>query len=57
MLRLRFIEGPPTVAPGDTACVVAEVESLSGVKAGLELDLIELDPERTGILTVARVWR
>lgn len=56
LLRLRFIEGPPSLAPGDSARVVVEIESSTGVLvAGAEFDLLELEPEATGFLTVSRV--
>jgi len=59
-LRVRIIEGPPRVAPGQDARVVAEVESPQVVEAllapGSELDLIEQE-RVVGILTVARLWR
>lgn len=56
MLRLRFIEGPPLVAPGDAARVVVEMEAEYDITPGAELDLFEHDA-KTGVITVARVWR
>jgi hypothetical protein len=58
LLRVRFIEGPPSVAPGETARVVAEVESLppDHIPTGSELDLLETDAATVGFITVARVW-
>ena len=57
-LRVRIIEGPPRVAPGQDACVVAELESplVAELIPGSELDLIEQE-RVVGILTVARLWR
>jgi len=59
MLRMRIIEGPPRIAPGQDARVVAEVESPLDealLVPGSELDLIEQE-RVVGILTVARLWR
>ena len=58
-LRIRIIEGPPSIAPGHSGRVVVEIESdlhelILG--AGTEFELIEHD-RRVGILTVARLWR
>jgi len=58
-LRVRIIEGPPRIAPGQNARVVAEVESPFDealLVPGSELDLIEQE-RVVGILTVARLWR
>lgn len=58
LLRVRFIEGPPTLAPGEAARVMLEVETVGVVlEAGAELELFEHDGEPIGIVTVARVWR
>ena len=58
LLRVRFIEGPPTLAPGDVARVVMEMDR-SGVPLvpGCELDLLEHEATKTGVVTVSRVWR
>jgi len=58
-LRIRMIEGPPLLAPGQSARVVVEVESgaIESLMAGAELDLVELDDAPIGILTVLRVMR
>lgn len=60
MLRIRIIEGPPHVAPGQNASVVAEVETPFAdellLRPGTELDLVEHE-RVVGILTVARLWR
>ncbi len=57
--RVRFLEGPPQIAPGDAALVVAEVESdpSAVLIAGVELDLIEPDGRLVGLSTAVRLWR
>ena len=59
-IRIRFIEGPPSIAPGQGGRVVVELESPltenSPLAAGAEFDLLEED-RVVGIFTVARVWR
>lgn len=57
MLRVRFIEGPPAIAPGDSARVVLEVENeldRGSLSSGTELDLIELDTKPVGFVTIGR---
>ena len=58
MLRVRFIEGPPVVAPGDTARVVAQIEDddVTELPRGRELDLFEHGVNSVGFLMVARLW-
>ena len=60
LLCIRFIEGPSSIAPGDAASVVIEVEMPPGEQSplvvGMELDLVDSD-RVVGIFTVARVWR
>jgi len=58
-LRIRMIEGPPLLAPGQSARVVVEVESgaIESLIPGTELDLVEHDDAPIGILTVLRVMR
>jgi hypothetical protein len=57
-LRIRFIEGPPLLAPGQAARVVVEVESGGeAIASGAELDLLEHASAPVGILTVLRVMR
>lgn len=61
LLRLRFIEGPPRLAPGDCGRVVLELET-AGVDdellvTGAELELVERGTSAVGLVTVARVWR
>ena len=59
LLRVRFIEGPPTLAPGDSGRVVLEIESSAAFGdyvSGPELELIEIE-HAVGLLTVSRLWR
>jgi len=58
-LRIRMIEGPPLLAPGQSARVVVEVESgaIESLIPGVELDLLEFGDAPIGILTVLRVMR
>lgn len=58
-LRIRIIEGPPSIAPGHDGRIVAEIETPAGslqVAAGVELDLIE-NERCVGILSVTRLCR
>jgi len=55
MLRIRFIEGPPRIAPGEDGRVVVEVETDVRLAAGCELDVVELG-RVVGVLTVTRTW-
>jgi len=56
-LRIRFIEGPPQLAPGRDALVMIEVETSpddeSLLAPGAELEVIEHD-RLVGLLTVTR---
>jgi hypothetical protein len=55
LLRVRFIEGPPAVAPGDFAQVLLELETDAGdVAPGSELELIENGTDCVGLVTVGR---
>ncbi len=54
LFRLRIIEGPPRIAPGDQATVVAELEC-DVVEAGGDIDLLDRDQRVVGVLTVMRV--
>lgn len=57
-LRIRVIEGPPRLVPGEEARVVVEVEQHETfMRAGSELPLLELDEREVGMLTVMRIWR
>jgi hypothetical protein len=56
--RLRVLEGPPRVAPGEEARVVAELEDdATHVIPGIELRLFEHDEQVVGLMTVMRVCR
>ena len=57
LLRIRFIEGPPLIAPGQEARVVVELEGESDVQlaGGSELDVLEHE-RVVGLMTVTRVW-
>ncbi len=60
LLRLRFIEGPPTLSPGDSGRIVIELESDvvddELFTSGAELELVESEVP-VGLVTVARLWR
>lgn len=55
LLRIRFIEGPPLIAPGQEAMVVVELESDVKLAGGSELDVLEHE-RVVGLMTVTRVW-
>jgi hypothetical protein len=58
-MPMRFIEGPPTIEPGQAARVVVEIEEAAGrlqLTAGDELEIFEQE-RVVGILTVARLCR
>jgi hypothetical protein len=61
LLRVRFIEGPPTLNPGDSGRVVLELESFDAdedlLVSGAELELFETEWDAVGLLTVSRLWR
>lgn len=55
---VRFIEGPPAIAPGHEARVVVEIESplpALQLTAGDEIELVE-EERVIGLLTVMRLW-
>lgn len=53
-MRVRFIEGPPTIEPGGCGQVVVEVEEgFEDVRPGSDLHIIE-DDRIVGLLTVTR---
>ena len=57
--RMRFIEGPPNIEPGQAARVVVEIEEpadLLHLTAGTELEIVE-EERVVGILTVTRLCR
>jgi hypothetical protein len=59
LARVRFLEGPPQIVPGDAALVVAEIEIDSDdmLRAGAELDLMEPGERQVGLATAIRLWR
>lgn len=57
LLRIRFIEGPPRLIAGDVARVVVELETMTDLRPGAELALVEHAGREVGMLTVLRMWR
>ena len=57
LTRIRLLEGPARLAPGEDARVVLEVEAEIDVMRGEELRVVELDDRVVGIATVLRVCR
>src|SRR5437762_1171153 len=61
VLRIRMIEGPPRLDPGDEARVVLELETSSFDESllapGAELDLLDHGGRIVGIVSVLRLWR
>lgn len=60
LLRLRFIEGPPVLAPGDCGRVVMEIETTIDdglLTSGVELELVEHEAAPVGLVMVSRLWR
>jgi hypothetical protein len=56
VLRVRVIEGPPLIAPGEHAPVVMEIEEGTVELApGSEMELLEND-RLVGLVTVSRLW-
>jgi hypothetical protein len=59
-IPIRFIEGPPWIAPGQEGSVVVAIEAgaldCAGFASGVELELVE-GQRVVGILTVVRLWR
>lgn len=55
LLRVRFIEGPPAVFPGESARVVVELEAeTAGLPTGTELELVD-GTKLVGLITVDRL--
>ena len=54
-MRLRVIEGPAVLAPGEGARVVLECDADRALREGEELPILELDERVVGQLTVLRV--
>jgi hypothetical protein len=57
--RVIFLEGPPQIAPGDGAIVVAQFEERGdeALVAGDDLDVIEPGERLVGLATLMRVMR
>lgn len=57
LCRMRLIEGPPLLAPGDAARVVAEIDgdAAAFLRTGAEVQVLEHDERLVGVLTIARV--
>ena len=55
LLRVRFIEGPPQIAPGQEARVVVEIENDVQLAGGCELDVLEHE-RVVAVMTVTRSW-
>ena len=55
LVRLRVIEGPAVLAPGEGARVVLECDADRVLQEGEELEILELDDRVVGQLTVLRV--
>ena len=59
-IPIRFIEGPPWIAPGQDGRVVVEIEAAAfddaGFASGVDLELVE-GQRVVGIVTVVRLWR
>src|SRR5215210_5151217 len=59
LTQMRFIEGPPTIEPGQSGRVVVEIEGSGDrlqITAGAELEIVEQE-RVVGILTVTRLCR
>ena len=57
LTRIRLLEGPAVLAPGEEARVVLEIESDLAMTRGDELRVVEHDDRVVGIATVVRVCR
>lgn len=57
LTRIRLLEGPPRLAPGEEARVVLEIEADVDVIHGEELRVVELDDRVVGVARVDRVCR
>lgn len=57
LARIRLLEGPPQLAPGEEARVMLEIEADVDLRRGTELRVVELDDRVVGIATVLRVCR
>lgn len=57
LTRIRLLEGPAHLSPGEEARVVLEIETNVDLRRGAELRVVELDDRVVGIATVVRVCR
>lgn len=57
LARIRVLEGPPLLQPGEEARVVLEIEAGVEVVRGAELRVVEHDDRVVGIATVLHVCR
>lgn len=57
LTRIRLLEGPAALRPGEEARVMMEIESDIDMTRGDELRIVELDDRVVGIATVVRVCR
>jgi hypothetical protein len=57
LIRIRLLEGPAILAPGEEARVVLEIEDDLNMIRGAELKVVEHDDRLVGIATVDRVCR
>jgi translation elongation factor EF-Tu-like GTPase len=55
--RIRLLEGPPLVAPGEEARVVLELEEDAPLPVGAEMQVVEHGGHVVGLMTVMRVCR
>jgi hypothetical protein len=52
LLRVRFIEGPPQLVPGETARVVIEVDGSAVLHVGAEIEILEHSIDPVGVATI-----
>lgn len=57
LTRIRLLEGPAQLGPGEEARVMIEIEKDVALRRGAELRVVELDDRIVGIATVVRVCR
>jgi translation elongation factor EF-Tu-like GTPase len=57
LTRIRLLEGPARLAPGEEARVVLEIESDATMERGAELRVVEPGERVVGIATILRVCR
>ena len=57
LIRIRVLEGPARLEPGEEARVMLEIEDDLDMTRGDELRVVEFDDRLVGIATVVRVCR